>query len=136
MLHNAMMRVGDRLAAPIGLTSSRWLLLCRIGRASEPVTVGSLSHDALMSVQNASRMIVAMEREGLVRRCRRPGAGRAVFVELTEFGRTRLGQTVELARRFERALVGGLTPERRDQIHAGLECLIENLSTFEKEVPG
>lgn len=133
-LHHMLMRTGDRAAASIGLTAARWLLLCAASRTGEPRTVGRLSEDAMMSVQNTSRMIASMEDEGLVRRATRRGAGRAVFVELTAKGRKALERTEALAERFDRVFLAGFAPCEIDRLRADLERLIANLHAYETEL--
>lgn len=137
VLHNMIMRVGDRLSAEIGLTSSRWLLLCAIGEAEaagESPTVSALSESALLSAQAVSRMLAAMEGEGLLTRSTRPGLGRAVFVSLTEVGRAALEATEELAERFEAGMLRGVTDDEVGRIEGDLARLIENVNGFEQEL--
>lgn len=137
MLHHLITRVGDRLSAEIGLTSSRWLLLCAIGEAESAggaPTVGGLSDSALLSPQAVSRMLAAMEGEGLVTRTTRAGHGRAVFVSLTGIGRVALEATEALAERFEAGMLGGLSEDEVRRIESDLGRLIENVTGFEQEL--
>ncbi|MEL6497333.1 MAG: MarR family transcriptional regulator [Planctomycetota bacterium] len=137
VLHNMIMRVGDRLSAEIGLTSSRWLLLCAIGEAEaagESPTVSALSESALLSAQAVSRMLAAMEGEGLLARSSRPGHGRAVFVSLTEVGRAALEATEELAERFEAGMLRGMSGGEVSRIEGDLARLIDNVNGFEQEM--
>lgn len=132
-----MMRVGDRLAAEVGLTSSRWLLLCAVDeteRRGEPPTVGELSERAALSVQGVSRMLAAMEGEGLIARSTRPGHGRAVFVSLTAAGRAALEATGSIAERFEAGLLRGLAEGDVASIERELGRLIENVKDLEQEL--
>ncbi len=133
-VHNMMMRVGDRLAGPIGLTSSRWLLLCALGRREQPPTVSELSDDAMLSAQNVSRMLASMESEGLVERLPALGRGRAVLVRLTEQGAATLERTRELAERFEESFLRDVSGEEVSRLEKDLQKLIENLERFEKEL--
>lgn len=130
-----MMRVGDRLAAPIGLTSARWLLLCAIGRDTEEPTVGSLSEEAMLSTQNVSRMLASMEDDGLVERFSKPGAGRSVFVRLTPRGQDSLNQTDALAEQFEQFFLRSMPEDRTQQLEADLDQLINNLTDMETQIP-
>ncbi len=137
VLHHLIMRVGDRLSAEIGLTSSRWLLLCAIGESEargESPTVSALSESALLSAQAVSRMLAAMEGEGLVTRSTRPGHGRAVFVSLTGIGRAALEATESLAERFEAGMLCGLNEDEVGRIEDDLARLIENVTRFEQEL--
>jgi len=134
IISNVMMRLGDKLSAPIGLTSSRWLLLCAIGRIGEEASVKALSADAMLSAQNVSRMLASMEEEGLVERFTRPGHGRMVFVRLTSDGAETLEKTHELAKRFEERFLKGVSGESAEALSAELQRLLDNLESFEAEL--
>ncbi|MEC9373237.1 MAG: MarR family transcriptional regulator, partial [Planctomycetota bacterium] len=131
VIHNMAMRLGDRLTAPIGLTSSRWMLLCAIGDTDEPRTITELSDDAMISVQNVSRMVAAMEREGLVRRFSKKGAGRALFVRLTPEGERAMEATRALGDRFHSEMLEGVSDEEVESLRSMLGRLIGNLERFE-----
>lgn len=136
-LHHLIVRVGDRLSSEIGLTSSRWLLLCAIGEAEAggaSPTVGELSERASLSVQAVSRMLGAMEGEGLVSRSTRPGRGRAVFVSLTEAGRAALEATAELAERFEAGFLARIDEGEVASLEAWFSRLIANVSALDEEL--
>ena len=130
---NLLTRVADKASASIGLTSSRWMMLCAVGRSQEAPSVGSLSQDAMLSAQNVSRMLTGMEEDGLVRRFHRPGHGRAVFVELTPQGVAALEGTRELAERLDADFLRAMPPERVQRLERDLAQLIENLSDMEKD---
>lgn len=133
-LHHLIMRVGDRMASGIGLTASRWLLLCAIGSSEDEPTVGVLSERAFLSVQAVSRMLAAMEDEGLVERVRRPGHGRSVFIKLTEAGQSALRATEPLAERFEAGLLRGVALAEVDEAERLLGRLAANVSALEEEI--
>jgi DNA-binding MarR family transcriptional regulator len=96
--------------------------------------LSDLSEDALLSLQNVSRMVACMEEDGLVERFTRPGQGRATFVRLTERGRVVHEQTKEQARRFACAFLAGLGEADVEWMESGLERLIGNLERLEREV--
>lgn len=134
-LNNLIMRVGDRMAAPIGLTSSRWMLLCLIERAGDAgATASGLSAEANLSVQNVSRMLAAMESEGLVARDRRPGEGRTVYVRLTPQGVSAALATKELAERFRAQLFRAMADAELDALAQGLDRLVANVESFERRL--
>ncbi len=130
-LNHMMMRVGDRMAAPHGLTGSRWMLLCALGRDDEPKTIAAISEELLLSPQNVSRMIVSMEEDGQVRRFNQPGAGRSTFVTLTEAGWEAYGVTRGLAERFCEPFLEGFTDDRADRLAEDLSRLLDNTSGLE-----
>lgn len=130
-LNHMMMRVGDRMAAPHGLTGSRWMLLCALGRDDEPKTIAAISEELLLSPQNVSRMIVSMEEDGQVKRFHQPGAGRSTFVSLTEAGWEAYGVTRGLAERFCEPFLEGFTDDEADRLGEDLSRLIDNTSGLE-----
>lgn len=130
-LHHMMMRVGDRMASPRGLTSSRWMMLCALGKADEPCTIAELSDRVNLSAQNVSRMIGSMEDEGLVVRFNRPGCGRSAFVGLTSTGWGAYATTKQLAAAFCPPFLEGFSDSRIDRLDKDLVKLIENISRLE-----
>ena len=130
-LHHMMMRVGDRMTEPLGLTASRWMMICIVGRENEARTISDISDEIKLSTQNVSRMLASLESEGLVRRERTGGRGRAVYVELTERGRDAYAQTHALAERFVAEFLKDLDADRVARIETDLGVLIENTASFE-----
>ncbi len=133
-LHHLMMRIGDRLTAPLGLTSSRWILLGTIADLDEPPGIGKLSEHAMLSPQAVSRMVTTMEGEGLVERVRANHDARAVLVRLTPAGRAAAERTHQLTERFRGPFLAGCDDARIARIAADLEHLTENLARFEREL--
>lgn len=128
---NLLSRVGDRLSAEVGLTSSRWLMLCSISRFDDPPSVRALSEEVLLSAQNVSRMLAQMEADGLVERFNRTGSGRAMFVRLTEHGARTLERTRALADEIESWFLRGLSQEEVTRIDRDLWRLSDNLRAME-----
>ena len=133
VLFHLLMRQCDAAAEEIGLTSSRWFLLCSIGSAEQEPTIGELSEESMLSTQAVSQLVAAMEKEGLVTRHNKPGSGRAVYVRMTEEGRQALSQTDAVATRIEDRLLAGLTQSEIDRISSDLERLIGNMSSQDTE---
>jgi len=133
VLHHLMSKRGDRIAASVGLTSSRWLLLVIIGKSETPQTVGELGEASDQSVQNVSRMLQAMESEGLVHRERGGPDGRSVVTTLTEQGRIALEGTCDVARRFHEECFEGIEEQEIEVLEAGLNKLIQNLRRAEAQ---
>jgi DNA-binding MarR family transcriptional regulator len=134
VLFHLLMRQCDAAAEEIGLTSSRWFLLCSIGDSEHEPTIGELSDESMLSTQAVSQLVAAMEKEGLVSRHTKPGSGRSVYVRITEEGRRALSQTDSIATRIESRLLAGLESKAVDRIRDDLEKLIENMSANETEI--
>src|SRR5688572_15920774 len=61
-----MLTAGDRLVAPLGLTSARWQILGAIVSAERPQPVAWLARDLGANRQNVQRIINELSKEGLV----------------------------------------------------------------------
>lgn len=134
IIHNMMMRIGDRLVAPLGLTSSRWLLLGAVANRPEPPMLSDLSGDALLSLQNVSRMVACMEEDGLLERFTKPGMGRATFVRVTDRGHEIHARTKVQGQRFAEAFLMSMNPSDIDRMESDLDRLIGNLGVLETEL--
>ncbi|MEO1128417.1 MAG: MarR family transcriptional regulator, partial [Planctomycetota bacterium] len=132
--NNLAMRCGDRLVEDLGLTGSRWQLLGALEAYEEPPSLTELSQDALLSVQNVSRMVAAMEEDGLLERFRKPGGGRSVYVRETERGRQVRDEACERAERFTSAFLRGIDPQHVMQMQGVLDQLVTNSERFLREL--
>lgn len=128
ILFHLLMRECDTHAHAIGLTTSKWLLLCAVASEEGDPTVGQLSDRSMLSVQAVSKMVALMESQGLLTRHSRPGMGRSVYVRLTPQGQATLAQTDALATQIESRLLAGLTTQDTDRISKDLQVLIDNLA--------
>jgi DNA-binding MarR family transcriptional regulator len=133
-LNNLMIRMGDRLVGDLGLTGTRWMLIGALNNYEDPPTLTELSGDALLSVQNVSRMVASMEDDGLVERFTLPGKGRSVFVRLTEKAKAVDEESSKAGGCFVSRLLEGFSDEERGQLQGMLDRLIVNLARFEREV--
>ncbi|MDX2114700.1 MAG: MarR family transcriptional regulator [Planctomycetota bacterium] len=134
IINNMMLRLGDRLVAHLGLTTSRWLLLSSIAKRPEAPTLSELSEDGLLSLQNVSRMVAAMEADGLLERFSRPGQGRATFVRLTESGLAIHEQTKLAGLVFTQSFLSGLSESDTARMEGDLDRLIDNLESLERSL--
>jgi DNA-binding MarR family transcriptional regulator len=77
---------GDRLVAPLGLTSARWQVMGAVVAAERPQPVAWLARDLGASRQNIQRIANDLEKEGLVAFAPNPHHRRAHLVVLTDKG--------------------------------------------------
>src|SRR5216683_4576440 len=85
-LNSLLLTAGDRLVAPLGLTSARWQILGAIAEADRPQPVAWLSRDLGANRQNVQRIVNDLHKEGLVAFEVNPHHRRAQLVTLTEKG--------------------------------------------------
>ncbi len=134
IIHNLMMRLGDRLVGEFGLTGSRWLLIGALDRYDEPPTLTDLSQDALLSLQNVSRMVSALEADGIVERFSKPGGGRRIYVRLTPHGEEIKAATHDRGALFASRLLAGLSPDELNRAQDLVDRLMTNLERFEADM--
>lgn len=96
---------GDRLVAPLGLTSARWQILAAIFDAERPEPVAWLARNLGANRQNVQRIVNDLERDGLVVFETNPHHRRAQLVVLTDKGR----QVYDAAGRLQVPWVNGLS---------------------------
>jgi DNA-binding MarR family transcriptional regulator len=103
-LNSLLLTAGDRLVAPLRLTSARWQILGAIAYAERPEPVAWLARGLGANRQNVQRIINDLHGEGLVAFEANPHHRRAQLVVLTDRGR----QTFEAAMRLQVPWVNGL----------------------------
>jgi DNA-binding MarR family transcriptional regulator len=125
-LHSAAIHLLRRLRrqdVAMGLTPARASALSIMVFGGGPVTLGQLAAAEQVSAPTVTRLIVGMERDGLVRRERDPDDGRVVWLRPTAKG-TRLLH--EGRRRRVAALaadLGALDPSERETLAAAADIL-------------
>jgi DNA-binding MarR family transcriptional regulator len=82
-----ILTAGDRLVAPLGLTSARWQILGAIGSAERPQPVSWLARDLGANRQNVQRIVNDLNKDGLVALEANPHHRRAQLVVLTDKGK-------------------------------------------------
>jgi DNA-binding MarR family transcriptional regulator len=103
--------------AAMGLTSVRLSALAVLV-SDGPITLGALAHSERVTAPSMTRLVTAMETDGLVERIPSAQDGRQVFVRATPRGAELLGTAREVR---AAALSGWLLPVGPD----GLRCIDE-----------
>lgn len=86
-LNGKLLQAGDRLVAPLGLTSARWQVLGAIHFAETPQPVAWLARSMGLHRQGVQRIVNELEKEGLVAFEPNPHHRRAQLVVFTDKGR-------------------------------------------------
>ncbi len=103
-----LMTAGDRLVAPLGLTSARWQILGAIVSTERPQPVSWLARDLGANRQNVQRIINDLHKNGLVAFETNPHHRRAQLVVLTDKGRRAFDAAMELQAPWVNELADGL----------------------------
>lgn len=110
-VNNLTLTWGDRLVAPLGLTSARWQILGAIVAADRAQPVAWLARDLGANRQNVQRIVNDLAQEGLVTFEPNPHHRRAHLVVLTDKGQKTYDAAIRLYDPRINALVQGLPTE-------------------------
>src|ERR1700730_18035518 len=126
-LNSLLLTAGDRLVAPLGLTSARWQILGAIVTADRPQPVAWLARDLGANRQNVQRIINDLHKEALVAFEVNPHHRRAQLVTLTEKGRRTFEAAMELQAPWVNARSDGLSVKDMDTVHRVVTALRKKL---------
>ena len=104
-LNGLLLTAGDRMVAPLGLTSTRWQVLLAINEAEPAQPVAWLARDMGGNRQNVQRIVNDLQKLGLVTLEVNPHHRRASLVVLTDKGR----RTFDEANRVQAPWANGLS---------------------------
>jgi len=104
-----ILTAGDRLVAPVALTSARWQILGAIASAERPQPVAWLARDLGANRQNVQRIVNDLNADGLVTFETNPHHRRAQLVVLTEKGKRTFEAAMDLQAPWVNDLAEGLS---------------------------
>jgi DNA-binding MarR family transcriptional regulator len=107
--NSLILTAGDRLVAPLGLTSARWQILGAIVSAERPQPVSWLARDLGANRQNVQRIINDLHKERLVAFEPNPHHRRAQLVVLTGKGKQAFKAAMDLQAPWVNELAKGLS---------------------------
>lgn len=107
-VNNLTLTWGDRLVAPLGLTSARWQILGAIALAERSQPVAWLARDLGANRQNVQRIVNDLAKEGLIEFQPNPHHRRAHLVVLTEKGQRTYDTAIRAYSPRVNALADGL----------------------------
>ena len=105
-----------------------WVLGYLSEHENEDVYQRDLEKELGICRSGVSKIVAALEKEGLIERSRVASDDRLKKIVLTERGRTYTGQIREDCRRLEEMLTSGFTDEESAQLQAYLQKMQQNLT--------
>src|SRR6202140_2362284 len=126
-LDSLLLTAGDRLVAPLGLTSARWQILGAIVTADRPQPVAWLARDLGANRQNVQRIVNDLHKEGFVAFEVNPHHRRAQLVTLTEKGRRTFEAAMELQAPWVNGVSDGLSVKEIETVHRVVTALRKKL---------
>ena len=127
-LNNQLLSAGDRLVAPLGLTSARWQILGAIVAADYPQPVAWLARNLGAHRQNVQRIINDLAKEGLVEFEANPHHRKAQLVILTKKGKQTMDEAMRLQAPWSNSLADGLTVKDIETAHRVMLALRQTLN--------
>jgi DNA-binding MarR family transcriptional regulator len=117
-LNGALIRLGDALVKPLGLTSARWQVLGSVAHGHGTFSVARLADNMGLARQSVQRIVDELAAAGLVGFAPNPAHKRAKLVVMTARGRQVFERATALWRPVADAMAAELDP-RRLRIAAG-----------------
>ena len=127
-LNNQLLSAGDRLVAPLGLTSARWQILGAIVAADYPQPVAWLARNLGAHRQNVQRIINDLAKEGLVAFEANPHHRKAQLVVLTKKGKQTFAEAMRVQAPWSNSLADGLTVKDIETAHRVMLAVRQNLN--------
>jgi DNA-binding MarR family transcriptional regulator len=122
-----LLTAGDRLVAPLGLTSARWQILGAIVDAARPEPVAFLARNLGANRQNVQRIVNDLERDGLVAFAVNPHHRRAQLVVLTDKGRRAYDAAGRLQVPWANGLADGVSVKEIEVAHRVVRAMRDRL---------
>jgi DNA-binding MarR family transcriptional regulator len=126
-LNSRALAVGDRLVAPLGLTSARWTILGAIVQANRAQPVAWLARDLGAHRQNVQRIINELREQGLVAYEANPHHRRAQLVVLTDKGGRAFTAAMNLQAPWVNRISDGLSVKDIETAHRVISAVRKKL---------
>jgi DNA-binding MarR family transcriptional regulator len=124
-LYARLMRAGDVMVRPVGLTSSRWQVLGAL--PLNKATGSEIARYMGLQRQSVQRTIHMLRREGLVSLVDNPGHRRARLAMLTESGRNKISEVNKIRDEWIRRSIVGISPAELEAAYLFLRRMRKRL---------
>jgi DNA-binding MarR family transcriptional regulator len=126
-LNGALIRFGDALVKPLGLTSARWQVLGSIAHGRGTFSVARLADNMGLARQSVQRIVDELAEAGLVGFAPNPAHKRAKLVVMTPQGQRVFERATKLWLPVADAMIAGLDPRQVRKTTANLAALRDRL---------
>ncbi len=114
-INGRLLEGGDRLVAPLDLTSARWQVLGAIALAATPRTVPQIAEAMGMTRQGALKQVAKLEADGFLSSLANPRHKRSPLYALTEKGADAYRSVDTIYTTWANTLAEGLDLRRLEQ---------------------
>ena len=119
---------GEEALAPHGLSIAMWRVLAALASAGEQRQI-DLADLTSIDSSTLSRLVTRLIRVGLVTRRRSPTSSREVIVKLSAKGNAVVSGLIPIARAYETAAIGGISPEELMVLKRCLRRMYANMKS-------
>lgn len=130
-LNGALIKFGDALVRPLGLTSARWQVLGSIAHGGGTFSVARLADNMGLARQSVQRIVDELAQAGLVDFADNPAHKRAKLVVMTPRGQRLFERATALWLPVADAMADALEPRQFRKITDSLAALRERLDTLD-----
>ena len=131
-LNGELLRFGDALVKPLGLTSARWQVLGSVAHGQGGFPVARLADNMGLARQSVQRIVDELAASGLVGFAPNPAHKRAMLVVMTPEGQRVFDQATAAWAPVAAAMVAVLAP---GQLTDTVECLAALRARLEQQHP-
>jgi len=110
-LNGTLIALGDRLVAPLGLTSARWQVLGAVAQDPEGLPTADIARNMGLARQSVQRVVDELARDGLLAFAPNPRHKRAKLVRLTSAGQDAFQKASALWAPLAQSILAEATPE-------------------------
>jgi DNA-binding MarR family transcriptional regulator len=132
-LNGALIRHGDALVKPLGLTSARWQVLGSIAHGQGTFSVARLADNMGLARQSVQRIVDELAEAGLVGFADNPAHKRARLVVMTPRGHRVFARATEIWAPVADAMLAGLDPR---QLRKTTENLVALRNQLDRQTNG
>lgn len=130
-------RMGELFARELkrdGLTLPMYRVLAFLAEENGVRRLGDLAVLTVLELSTLSRLVAAMQHDGLVTRTRLDGDQRSLHVGLTEAGRTLIARLQPRAAHYEQVAAGAFSIAEIEALKATLNTIYRNVDRLEDEL--
>ena len=124
--------IGDAEVSKFGIKLQGWRVLASL-YARDGQRISELSETTSIEISTVSRLMDALEEQGLVEKRRERPRARAVSAHLTRQGRTLVQRIIPAAEYTEDAAVEGISAADLATVKRALKKMFDNLVKYETE---
>ncbi len=126
-VNGRLLEQGDRLVAPLALTSARWQVLGAVALAGEPLSAPQIAEAMGVTRQGAQKQLNALEAAGMFARHPNPRHRRSPLYALTDLGQRTFTEAMALQQGWATRLSDGLQMQELQATLRLLDRLYERL---------